>query len=199
MDQDFPYSIEALRAGDREAFAAVVDEYSPKLYRLALRMMGDPLEAEDVLQDGFLKAFDAIDSFEGRSSISTWLYRIISNEALMRLRKKKPELISVDAPIRTDDGDEIPRRLEDWCCLPEEEFMTAEAMGQLDRAMDELTPALKTAFVLRDLQGLSTAEAADTLEISEAALKTRLSRARLQLREALSAYFGERLKESAHE
>lgn len=198
MEREKSYSIEALRSGDREAFAAMVDEYSPKLYGLALRMLGDPLEAEDVLQESFLKAFNAIDQFEGRSKISTWLYRITSNEALMRLRKKRPALVSVDEPLQLDQGETVPRQLEDWCCLPEDEFMTAEAMVQLDQAMDELSPALKAAFVLRDLQGLTTEEAAETLEISESALKTRLSRARLQLRESLSTYFGERAKEYSH-
>jgi RNA polymerase sigma-70 factor (ECF subfamily) len=198
MEQEQTFTIEELRSGDRGAFAAMVDEFSPKLYGLALRMLGDPLEAEDVLQESFLKAFNAIDQFEGRSKLSTWLYRITSNEALMRLRKKRPDLVSVDEPIHLDVGDTIPRQLEDWCCLPEEEFMTAEAMTQLDQAMDELSPALKAAFVLRDLQGLSTEQAAETLEISESALKTRLSRARLQLRESLSSYFGERVKELSH-
>jgi RNA polymerase sigma-70 factor (ECF subfamily) len=198
MDQEETFSIEALRAGDREAFAAMVDEFSPKLYRLALRMLGDPLEAEDVLQESFLKVYNAIDQFEGRSKLSTWLYRITSNEALMRLRKKRPNMVSMDEPIQLDKGDTIPRQLEDWCCLPEEEFMTTEAMVQLDLAMEDLSPALKTAFVLRDLQGLSTEEAAETLNISESALKTRLSRARLQLREALSTYFGDRAKEFSH-
>jgi RNA polymerase sigma-70 factor (ECF subfamily) len=198
MEQEQAYSLNSLRAGDREAFAAMVDEYSPKLYRLALRMLGDPLEAEDVLQESFLKAFNAISTFEGRSKISTWLYRITSNEALMRLRKKRPELISVDEPIQVQKGDPIPRQLEDWCCLPEEEFMTSEAMHQLDMAMDDLSPALKAAFILRDLQGLSTEEAAESLGISESALKTRLSRARLQLRKSLSNYFEVRAKEFLH-
>ena len=198
MERNKDYSIEALRSGDREAFAAMVDEFSPKLFGLALRMLGDPQEAEDVLQESFLKAFNAIGQFEGRSTISTWLYRITSNEALMRLRKKKPALVSVDEPVQLGQGETVPRQLEDWCCLPEDEFMTAEAMVQLDQAMEELSPALKAAFVLRDLQGLTTEEAADTLEISESALKTRLSRARLQLRESLSTYFGERTKEFNH-
>ncbi len=200
MEQQESFTIEALRTGDREAFAAMVDEYSPKLYRLALRMLGDPLEAEDVLQESFLKVYNAIDKFEGRSKLSTWLYRITSNEALMRmrLRKKRPALVSVDEPLQLDKGETIPRQLEDWCCLPEDEFMTSEAMLQLDQAMEELSPALKAAFVLRDLQGLSTEEAAETLEISESALKTRLSRARLQLRESLSTYFGDRAKEFSH-
>lgn len=198
MDQQATFSIDELRAGDREAFAAMVDEYSPKLYRLALRMLGDPLEAEDVLQESFIKAYKAIATFEGRSKISTWLYRITSNEALMRLRKKRPALVSVDEPLQLQEGETIPRQLEDWCCLPEEEFMTGEAMLQLDKAMDNLSPALKAAFVLRDLQGLSTQEAAETLEISDNALKTRLSRARLELRESLSSYFGERTKEFLH-
>lgn len=195
MTQEELVDLEALKAGDKRAFAALVDAYSPRLYRLALRMLGDPLEAEDVLQDTFLKAFRGLDKFEGRSQMGTWLYRIAANEALMRLRKREPTMVSMDQEIEQPDGTELPRQLEDWCCLPEGEFMTAEAQEQLDRAVERLSPALRAAFVLRDLQGLSTREAAETLGISEAALKTRLSRARLELREQLTSYFSERVRE----
>ncbi len=189
-------SLEALQRGDREAFAALVEAYSPQVYRLALRMLRDPQEAEDVLQETFLNAFRAIGRFEGRSSLATWLYRIAANQALMRLRRKEPALVSVDEPIDNGEKAPIPRELFDWCCLPEEEFMTAEVQEQLDRAIHGLSPALKAVFVLRDLEGLSTLEAAAALEITEAAVKTRLLRARLQLRETLSGYFTERAREA---
>jgi RNA polymerase sigma-70 factor (ECF subfamily) len=195
MSETTQISIEALKAGDREAFAEMVDAYSPVIYRLALRMLDDPLEAEDVLQETFLNAFRALDRFEGRSSLSTWLYRIAVNQALMRLRKKSPTVFSVDEPLQGEEGDEIPRQLMDWCCLPEEEFMTAEAQAQLDTAVAKLSPALRAVFVLRDLHGLSTREVADVLSISQSAVKTRLLRARLRLRDSLSTYFNERLQE----
>lgn len=195
MSENTSISIQALREGDREAFAEMVEAYSPLIYRLALRMLGDEQEAEDVLQETFLNAYRALARFEGRSSLSTWLYRIATNQALMRLRKHTPPTISVDEALIDDEGLEQPRQFTDWCCLPEEEFMTAETQSQLNEAAKELSPALRAAFVLRDLHGFSTREAAEILEISETAVKTRLMRARLQLREQLSSYFTERVEE----
>jgi RNA polymerase sigma-70 factor (ECF subfamily) len=189
MDREREFSLEALRSGNREAFAKMVDAYSPQLYRLALRMLGNPQEAEDVLQETFINAFRHLIDFEGRSHLSTWLYRIAANQALMRLRKSEPDLVSVDEPVQMDDGGSMPRQLKDWCCLPEADFMTSEAQAQLDNAIGELSSALRAAFVLRDLQGLSTRETSEILEISESAVKTRLLRARLELREKLSGYF----------
>ncbi len=194
MQEREPISIKALKAGDREAFAAMVDAYSPKLYKLALRMSGDPLEAEEILQEAFLKAYRGLENFRGGSKLSTWLYRITANEALMRHRKHELEKVPIDEPLLLDNGAEIPRELKDWCCLPEAELMSAEAQDTLDIAINSLSPALRAAFVLRDLHGLSTREAADVLQISEAAIKTRLLRARLQLREILSSYFSERME-----
>ena len=177
----------------------MVDTYSPQLYRLALRMLGNPQEAEDVLQETFLNAFRHMDQFEGRSQLSTWLYRIAANQALMRLRKNEPDMVSVDEPVQVDGDEPMPRQLKDWCCLPEAEFMTSEAQAQLDQAIRELSSALRAAFILRDLQGLSTRETAEILEISESAVKTRLLRARWELRDKLSAYFGDRLEAIEHE
>ena len=188
-------SLEAIRAGDRAEFARLVDLYSAPIYRLALRILGEPRDAEDVLQETFIKAYRHLKEFEGRSSISTWLYRIASNEAFMLLRKRKPEALSVDEEISTVDGEREPVQIEDWCCLPEAEFLSAESREHLDLAVDNLSSALKTVFMLRDIEGLSVRETADALHISEAAVKTRLLRARLQLREELSQYYGERLKE----
>lgn len=194
MQEREPISIKALKAGDRKAFTAMVDAYSPKLYKLALRMSGDPLEAEEILQEAFLKAYRGLENFRGGSKLSTWLYRITANEALMRHRKHELEKVPIDEPLFLDNGAEIPRELKDWCCLPEAELMSAEAQDTLDIAINSLSPALRAAFVLRDLHGLSTREAADVLQISEAAIKTRLLRARLQLREILSSYFSERME-----
>jgi RNA polymerase sigma-70 factor (ECF subfamily) len=199
MDKEQDISLNDLKSGDREAFAAMVNAYSPQLYRLALRMLGNPQEAEDVLQETFINAFRHLKQFEGRSQLSTWLYRIAANQALMRLRKNEPEMVSVDEPVQIDNGESMPRQLKDWCCLPESEFMTSEAQAQLDQAIHGLSSALRAAFVLRDLQGLSTRETAEILEISESAVKTRLLRARLELRDKLSAYFGDRLEAIEHE
>jgi RNA polymerase sigma-70 factor (ECF subfamily) len=154
-------------------------------------MMGNQEDAEDVLQETFLSAFKSIDRFEGRSSLSTWLYRIASNAALMRLRRNEPDQVSVDEPVERDDGDLLPRQFFDFCCLPEDDFLQDEAREQMNRAIDELPTTLRSVFVLRDVEGLSTAETAEALNLSESAVKSRLMRARLKLREQLSLYFSQ--------
>ena len=108
-----------IRAGDKSACADCIERYSAGVYRLALRLMKDEAEAEDVMQETFLNAFRAIDAFDGRSTLSTWLYRIAHNAALMRLRRAQPEMVPVDEAEASDDGALTPKQLFDWCCLPE--------------------------------------------------------------------------------
>lgn len=180
-----------LQAGDQSAYAQLVEENANRIYRLALRMVGNEADAEDVLQETFLSAFKSIDRFQERASLSTWLYRIATNAALMRLRRKEPVQVSVDEPIESDDGDQIPRQFFDFCCLPEESLMREEAQAEMKRAIDELSPTLRSVFVLRDIEGLSTQETADALDLSVSAVKSRLMRARLSLRETLSQYFSQ--------
>jgi len=190
-------SLEALQAGDRTAFARLVDAYSTQIYRLALKMLADEQDAEDVLQNTFMKALQSIENFEGRSSLSTWLYRIAVNEALMSLRRHKPT-ISV-AMDYEDDEDEFqhPTQFTDWCCLPEEDLLSAESKKHLDKAIRSLPEKLRIVFILRDIEGLSIRETGETLDLTETAVKTRLLRARLNLREQLSSYYGERLQSTA--
>lgn len=196
MEQTHPEpSLQALQSGDRLEFSRLVEAYSAPIYRLALKILGNQQDAEDVLQETFIKAYRHLGEFEGRSRISTWLYRIASNEALMLLRRRHPEAISVDEDVQTTDGEQEPVEIADWCCLPEEELLTTESRDYLDHAIDTLSPNLKVVFLLRDIEGLSVREAAEALHISEAAVKTRLLRARLQLREELSHYYAERLGE----
>jgi RNA polymerase sigma-70 factor (ECF subfamily) len=193
-------SVEALRRGDRREFARLVDAYSGPLYRLALKMLGNAPDAEDALQNTFLKAFQHVDTFEGRSSLSTWLYRIATNEALMLLRKRRPETSFSD--MTTEEEDERsydPVQFTDWCCLPEEEFLSAEARSALDRAVEHLPETLRIVFVLRDIEDLSIQETSQVLGLSETAVKTRLLRARLRLREELSSYYGDRLNKRSKE
>jgi RNA polymerase sigma-70 factor, ECF subfamily len=193
-------SIEALRLGDRREFARLVDEYSGPLYRLALKMLGNASDAEDALQNTFLKAFQHVDKFEGRSSLSTWLYRIASNEALMLLRKRRPETDFSDiTPENEDDQSLDPVQFTDWCCLPEEEYLTAEGRKAMDRAVQHLPETLRIVFVLRDIEDLSIQETSQVLGLSETAVKTRLLRARLRLREELSSYYGDRFNKRSKE
>jgi RNA polymerase sigma-70 factor, ECF subfamily len=189
------YSLDALRAGDRVEFARLVEANYEMIYRLAIRMVNDPQDAEDILQETFLKAYRHLKGFDGRSRLSTWLYRIATNEALMFLRRKKLDTISIDETSDTAEGDKEPVQIVDWCCMPEEEMMSSEAKSYLDQAISKLAPNLRVVFVLRDIQGLDTQEVSQVLDLSETAVKTRLSRARMQLREELSGYYGSKLRE----
>lgn len=187
-------SIEALLAGNQVEFSRFVDIFSGPIYRMANNMLTNQSDAEDVLQNTFLKAFLHLKEFEGRSSLSTWIYRIAANEALMLIRKRRPEIDWSD--IQQDDRvdtDYSPVEFTDWCCLPEEEFLTAESRAALDQAIQRLPVTLRIVFVLRDIQGLSIQETSQALELTDSAVKTRLLRARLRLREDLSDYFRKRV------
>ena len=192
------FSLEALRRGDKAEFARLVDAYYTLIYRLAIKMLNNPQDAEDVLQETFLKAYRHLKDFDGRSSLSTWLYRIATNEALMFIRRQKPEEVSIEEPLKAEEGEQEPLQIVDWCCMPEEELLSAEAQRYLDQAIQNLPPSLRIVFVLRDIQGLSTLETAEVLNLSETAVKTRLSRARLRLRKKLSGYYGGQLIEGKH-
>ncbi len=187
------FSLDALRAGDRSEFSRLVETYSGVIYRLALRMLENPQDAEDVLQETFIKAFRGLANFDGRSSISTWLYRIATNEALMHLRKNKYTFTSIEQPDDSSEASE-PMQIVDWCCLPEQELISGEARQVLDQSVKQLPESLRLVFLLREIEGLSTEETGQVLSLSETAVKTRLSRARLRLREMLSEYYGERVR-----
>jgi RNA polymerase sigma-70 factor (ECF subfamily) len=189
--------LEGLRRGDPAAYRLLVELNSASVYNVALKLLGDEQEAEDVLQETFMSAFQAIDSFEARSKLSTWLYRIAYNASLMRLRKRKQmTAFSLDRPSLDEDGTEVSasRQLVDWSTVPDDELLTAEAREEMDRAIAELPESLRSTFVLRDIQGLSGAETAEVLGITIQAVKTRLHRARLRLRDRLSDYFSERVE-----
>jgi RNA polymerase sigma-70 factor (ECF subfamily) len=189
---DDPSFVERLRKGDKEACAICVREHSTHVYNLALKLTGDPAAAEDVLQETFLSAFRAIPRFEGKAQLSTWLYRIAHNAALMRLRKRQVETISLDEPVENEEGLPEPREFADWSENPEQVLLSAEMRQAMDQAIDTLSETLKSVFVLRDVNGISTAQTAEVLGLSEEAVKSRLLRARLALRERLAAYMVER-------
>jgi RNA polymerase sigma-70 factor (ECF subfamily) len=185
--------LDALKRGEKAAFARLVDAHSDKIYRLALKMLANEQDAEDVLQETFIKAYKNLATFEGRSKVSTWLYRIAVNESLMLLRKRKGNLMEIDAETETDEGDLIPKQIVDWCCLPEKELMSGETRNAINKAIKTLSDTNRAAFLIRDVEGLSTREAAEVLDISESALKVRLMRARMQLRETLTDYFADKI------
>ena len=178
--------LEALRQRDGIAFRELVDNYSPRIYNLALKMLGDRDLADDILQETFVNAYRSIDRFEGRSHISTWLYRIAHNAVLMRFRKEKaqPDLQSIDDGL---DLDTLAAAAE-WEDVPERRLLQAELLQVMDKALANLSESLRVVFVLRDIDGLSTAETAEVLDLSETAVKSRLHRARLALRKQLAPY-----------
>ncbi len=184
-------SLKKLQAGDRAEFARLVDAYSGLIYRLGLRMLGNPQDAEDVLQNTFLNALTHFSSFEGRSSLTTWLYRIAANEALMILRRRKPELLPEESPDADLEAVSLPAQFIDWSALPEEELLSGEGKRLIDSAIQELPELLRLVFILRDVEGLSIRDTALALGLTETNVKTRLLRARLNLREKLSAYYGD--------
>lgn len=185
----------ALQNGDKQAFAKLVEDTSTQIYRTARQILGDEQDAEDVLQETYIKALKALPTFEGRSSLSTWLHRIAVNEALMLIRKRKAPTISVDES-QSFDSDEESTGIEivDFCCLPEKELLTSESKKFMDEAIQRLPETLKTVFVLRDLEGLSIQETAEVMQITENNVKTRLLRARLRLRQELTTYYAEKVQ-----
>jgi RNA polymerase sigma-70 factor (ECF subfamily) len=185
------FSMEALRSGDKDEFARLVDAYSGPVYRLGLRMLGREQDAEDVLQNTFIKILQHIKGFEERSSLSTWIYRIASNEALMMLRKMRPE-VNLDDPDANNDDVFMPVQFVDWGSFPEEILESREAKDYLEMAIKELPESLRVVFILRDIEGLSIKETSEALNLTETNVKTRLLRARLNLREKLSVYFSGR-------
>ena len=178
----------AAKAGDVAAFEELVNRYERKIFRLAQNITGNREDAEDAMQDAFLKSYAHLKEFQGDSRFYTWLVRIAVNESLMRLRKRKPNQISLDEPVGTDD-DIMPREVEDWGPSPEQRYAQTELQQILNAAIENLDPAYRTVFVLRDVEELSTEEAAALLGISVPAVKSRLLRARLKMRERLQSYF----------
>jgi RNA polymerase sigma-70 factor (ECF subfamily) len=181
-------TLTALRAGDPAALAALFDAHADKLYRLALSLLRDPAEAEDIVQETFVKVMTRLEQFEGRARLETWLYRVAYNASLERLRRKQADPLPEDEPEA--DGLPMPQSLVDWSSTPETALLGAEVGVALEAAIQQLPESLRVVFLLRDVEGFSTEEAAEALGVSVAAAKVRLHRARLALREQLAGYFG---------
>lgn len=186
--EDEPALVASAKAGDLAAFEELVSRYERKIFRLAMNITGNREDAEDVMQEAFLKSYAHLKEFQGGSRFYTWLVRIAVNEALMKLRKRKPNQISLDAP-REPDGEAFPQEVEDWGPSPEQRFAQTELAGILSQTIETLEPGYRMVFVLRDLEELSTEETAELLGLSVAAVKSRLLRARLKLRDKLNKTF----------
>ena len=180
--------VAAAKRGDTKAFEELVNRYEAKIFRLTMNITRNREDAEDAMQDAFLKSYANLKNFHEDSRFYTWLVRIAANEALMRLRKRRPNQFSLDEPIQGDD-DLIPQELEDWGPSPEQRFAQTEMHEILSSVIDTLEPDFRVVFVLRDIEELSTEETAKTLGISVPAVKSRLLRARLKLRQKLNRYF----------
>lgn len=184
--------VQELREGDKGAFLELVERYQGKIYRLAYKITGDPTDAEDVLQDVFLKIYSKIHTFEGRSQLSSWIYRIAVNAAYQKIaRDKRSRYVSLDDVLPTISPDDAMTSAlaADWAERPDEVLLTDEARREMQQAIEELPADYRVVFVLKDLEGQSNQEIADILNLSLPAVKSRLHRARLFLRKRLADYF----------
>src|SRR5882762_121331 len=184
--------VRAAKGGDDKAFGELVKRYDRNVFRIAQHITQNREDAEDVVQDAFLKAYGNLHQFQGQSKFYTWLVRIAVNEALMKLRRRRPErTVSLDEDVKTED-DSLPREVADWSPNPEQLYNQSELREILSKTIQGLPTTFRTVFVLRDVEGLSTEETAAALDLSVPAVKSRLLRARLQLRERLGRYFQKR-------
>src|SRR5713226_8782275 len=181
--------LEQARRGDTDALTGLLRRYEGKIFRLAQHITQNREDAEDVLQEAFLKAYEHLGQFQGQSKFYTWIVRIAVNQALMKLRKRKSDRsVSLDETIDTGE-DTVAREIAAWDENPEQQYSREEINEILSSAIDGLAPIYRAVFVLRDVDDLSTEETADALELSVPAVKSRLLRARLQLRDKLTRYF----------
>src|SRR5579863_7158932 len=177
------------KQGDTAAFSVLLRRYEGKIFRLAMNITQNREDAEDVLQESFLKAYEHLDQFLGNSKFYTWIVRIAVNQALMKLRKRRSDrAVSLDEQIDTGE-DTVVREIAAWDPDPEQRFSQEELHRILTGAIDDLAPIYRTVFTLRDVDGLSTEETAEALDLSVPAVKSRLLRARLQLRDKLTRFF----------
>jgi len=183
--------VEKIKAADYQAFEALVNRYEGKVYRLAMRMLRNQEDAEDALQETFLQVYRGLNGFEGRSTFSTWLFRLATNVCLMKIRHRGTEpahLLPLEEYLPRHEEGEHPQ-IQEWPDKPEEVLLSKESRQKMLEALDRLPAEYRAVFILRDIEGLSNAEAGEALGISMAAVKSRLHRARLTLRGMLSGYF----------
>ncbi len=194
MDLSDQILVEKVKAGEFQAFEDLVNRYEGKVYRLSMRMLRNQQDAEDALQETFLQVHRGLKGFEGRSTFSTWLFRLATNVCLMKIRHQETEptkLLPLEDYLPQHEEGKHPQ-LQNWPDLPEEILLSKEARGKMLEALERLPADYRAVFILRDLEGFSSTEAGEALGISVAAVKSRLHRARLTLRGILSEYFEKR-------
>ncbi len=188
--------VHATQNGDVEAFEQLVKKYDRKLFRIAHSVTHNTEDSQDAVQEAFFKAYQNLGEFRGDSQFSTWLIRITLNQSLMKLRKQRSaKEVSLDEDSQ-GDGETLPIEVSDWAPNPEQLYWASELRRILVASLEELSPILRTVFVLRDIEGLSINQTAEVLNLSQAAVKARLWRVRLQLREKLNKYFSQQTPSS---
>lgn len=191
--------IRRILAGERELYYDLIAPYERMVYVSAMSLLRNEAEAEDCAQDAFLKAFCHLHEFKGQSKFGSWLVRIVLNEAKMKLRKMRADLYdSLDKPVEGDDDEYLPQTLGDWREIPSEALERKEIRELLQKAVENLPEKYRVVFVLREIQHLDVATAAQVLGVSEEVIKTRLVRARLQMRDMLAPAFKNGLLFSRH-
>jgi RNA polymerase sigma-70 factor (ECF subfamily) len=186
--------VDKVKNGDYQAFESLVTRYESKVYRLSIRMLRSPQDAEDALQETFIQVYRGLPGFEGRSAFSTWLFRLATNVCLMKIRHRATEpsrLLPLEDYLPRQEQGEIPQMV-DWADRPEDALLSKESREKMMEALEKLPPEYRAVFILRDMEGFSNAETGEALGISVAAVKSRLHRARLALRGMLSDYFERR-------
>jgi RNA polymerase sigma-70 factor (ECF subfamily) len=180
------------QAGDTRAFDELVDRYRDKVFRLSFKILRHEDDAAEAMQDAFLSAFRGLKNFKIESTFSTWLYRIATNAALMKYRKRRDGHVSLEQS-QSSNEDAEPIQLTDWSTQPVQDLLDSETRDVMEEGIQRLSEELRTVFVLRDVEGLSNTEVAEVLHLSVAAVKSRLHRARLELRGRLNRYFADKL------
>ena len=184
--------VHASKNGDAAAFEQLVKRYDRKLFRIAQSVTHNREDSQDAVQEAFLKAYQHLADFREACQFSTWLIRITVNQSLMKLRKQRgAKEMSLDEDFG-DEGDILPKEVTDWAPNPEQLCWASELRDILCKTLEELRPISRTVFILRDVEGLTIDQTAVVLNMSQTAVKARLWRARLQLREALSKHFGQK-------
>jgi RNA polymerase sigma-70 factor (ECF subfamily) len=183
--------VHATKNGDVAAFEQLVKRYDRKLLRIAQSVTHNREDSQDAVQEAFLKAYQNLSAFREDSQFATWLIRITVNQSLMKLRKQRATReASLDEDFQAE-GDILPIEVTDWAPNPEQLYWASELRDILIKCLEELSPILRTVFVLRDIEGLTTDQTVEVLNVSQTAVKARLWRARLQLREGLNQYFSQ--------
>ncbi|MCM8763803.1 MAG: sigma-70 family RNA polymerase sigma factor [Candidatus Omnitrophica bacterium] len=181
--------IERAKNRDHAAFEELVKRNQAKIYNLGLKLLGNREDAADLLQETFINAYYALPKFEGKSAFSTWLYRIATNNAFMKMRKKKIPLVRFEPERNSSARQEFYRSTPDWSSDPGAHLRNQELKMLIEKSVDALPGKYKTIFVLHDIEGFSTEEISRMLNLSVPAVKSRVHRSRMYLRDKLASYF----------